>query len=84
MIYFNGKSFAQSLTGVQRYAIQILQAMDAVLDSGEWLANDRFTLLVPDAVMQPLPDIQVHRDSEDRFWQPALLGAGSPAFGRLR
>jgi glycosyltransferase involved in cell wall biosynthesis len=55
MIYFNGKSFAQSLTGVQRYAIQILQSFDAILDSGEWRSNDRFTLLVPDAAIQTLP-----------------------------
>jgi glycosyltransferase involved in cell wall biosynthesis len=78
MIYFNGKCFAQPLTGVQRYAIELLQSMDAVLDSGEWLANDRFTLLVPDAVMQPLPDfkcIEIRKIASGNlhFWEQIRL-----------
>lgn len=82
MIYFNGKSFAQSLTGVQRYAIQLLQSMDAVLDSGEWLVNDRFTLLVPDAVMQPLPElkcIEIRKITSGNlhFWEQVRLPLAS-------
>lgn len=78
MIYFNGKPFAQSLTGVQRYTIQILQSMDAILDSGEWLANDRFTLLVPDAVVQPLPclkciEIRKIASGNLHFWEQVTL-----------
>lgn len=78
MIYFNGKSFAQSLTGVQRYAIQILQALDAILDSGDWQANDRLTLLVPDVVIQPLPEfkhieIQKIASGSLHFWEQVRL-----------
>jgi glycosyltransferase involved in cell wall biosynthesis len=47
VIYINGKFFAQSVTGVQRFARQTLFAVDELLASGEWRTPSPLVLLVP-------------------------------------
>ncbi|RZI55620.1 MAG: glycosyltransferase family 1 protein [Rubrivivax sp.] len=58
MIFINGKFLAQSLTGVQRYAIELLQAFDALLADGAWTATGPVVLLVPSTRIQPLPALR--------------------------
>jgi glycosyltransferase involved in cell wall biosynthesis len=55
MIYINGKSFAQPLTGVQRYAIQILPALDQLLDEERSRISDHIVLLVPERARLAVP-----------------------------
>jgi len=58
MLFINGKFLAQSLTGVQRYAIELLQAFDALLADGAWVAPSPVVLLVPSKRVQPLPALR--------------------------
>lgn len=58
MIFFNGKFLAQSLTGVQRYAIELLQAFDALLSAGAFCAPEPVVLIVPSQRIQPLPALR--------------------------
>jgi glycosyltransferase involved in cell wall biosynthesis len=49
-IFINGRFLSQSLTGVQRYAAEMVKAMDRLLSSGEaarWLLDAQWELLVP-------------------------------------
>ena len=78
MIFINGKFLAQSLTGVQRYAIELLQAFDALLADGEWTAPGPVVLLVPSRRIQPLPvlrHIQVReiRSGNLHLWEQIHL-----------
>jgi len=57
-VFINGKFLAQSLTGVQRYAIELLQAFDALLANGAWTAPGPVVLLVPSQRVQPLPALR--------------------------
>lgn len=45
-IYFNGRFFSQRITGVQRYAFEMLKALDEVIDSGV-ASTDEYVLLLP-------------------------------------
>ena len=54
-MFINGKFLAQSLTGVQRYATELLQAFDALLVDGYWRVPGPVVLLVPSRRVQPLP-----------------------------
>ena len=54
-MFINGKFLAQSLTGVQRYATELLQAFDALLVDGAWSVPGPVVLLVPSQRVQPLP-----------------------------
>lgn len=58
MIFINGKFLAQSLTGVQRYAVEILQALDTLLAQGQWSTDHEVVLLVPTRRVLPLPEFQ--------------------------
>jgi glycosyltransferase involved in cell wall biosynthesis len=56
-VFINGKFTAQRLTGVQRYAGELVRALDAQVAAGE-----RWTLLVPHAAEVPeLTNIEVRR-----------------------
>lgn len=57
-MYINGKFLAQSLTGVQRYAIELLQAFDALLADGSCVVPSPVVLLVPSQRIQPLPTLR--------------------------
>lgn len=57
-MFINGKFLAQSLTGVQRYATELLQAFDALLVDGAWIVPGPVVLLVPSARVQPLPPLR--------------------------
>jgi len=46
-LYINARFLTQTLTGVQRYAIELLQAMDLLLHRGLNAEDIRFTVLVP-------------------------------------
>lgn len=49
-IYINGRFLSQALTGVQRYAAELVRAIDDLLVTGEMppsLSNTRFTVLAP-------------------------------------
>ena len=56
-IYINGKCFAQSLTGVQRFGEELIQALDCRFCS---LTNDGITaeLLVPDVPQLRIPHLK--------------------------
>lgn len=57
-IFINGRFLSQSLTGVQRYAAELVTALDAAIGAGELpapLANTRFTLLIPPDASASLP-----------------------------
>ncbi len=47
-LYINGKFLAQPVTGVQRYAIHILEKMDSLIADGYWTPLQPLVLLVPD------------------------------------
>lgn len=54
-IYINGRFLTQPVTGVQRYAAEVVKAMDrALLDAPDAQPPMRFTLLVPNAPAAPL------------------------------
>lgn len=57
-LFINGKYLAQPVTGVQRYAMQILEALDLLLAEGQWLANVPLVLLAPTPCLQPLPNFR--------------------------
>lgn len=46
-VFLNGKFVAQPLTGVQRFASELVVAADRLLASGAWKARADFVLLVP-------------------------------------
>ncbi len=47
-VFFNGRFLTQKITGVQRYAIELLKALDLMLDNGAIDEMETsFTLLVP-------------------------------------
>lgn len=78
MIFINGKFLAQSLTGVQRYAVEILQAFDALLADGAWTTAEAVVLLVPSRLVQPLPSfrcIQIREvpSGNLHLWEQVLL-----------
>ena len=54
-VYVNGRYLTQPVTGVQRFAAEIVRAIDSLVLSGEWPAT---TLLTPpmDAAAPPLSD----------------------------
>lgn len=58
MIYINGKFLAQPLTGVQRYAIELLQAFDSLLADDYCVLPSPVVLLVPAQRIQPLPKLR--------------------------
>ncbi len=55
-IFINGRFLTQSMTGVQRYASELVRALDARLVSGDIptpIANARWTLLMPRGSAEP-------------------------------
>ncbi len=59
IIYLNGKFAAQPLTGVQRFASELLVAVDYLLATGAWQARIEFVLLVPSGRLAgPLPKLK--------------------------
>ncbi len=54
-LFINGKYLAQPITGVQRYALQILEAVDTLLADGQWTPRIPFVLLAPSNRVQALP-----------------------------
>lgn len=58
-VFLNGKFAAQPLTGVQRFAREVIVAADRLLSSGDWKAKAEFVLLVPGGhLVSPLPALQ--------------------------
>lgn len=54
-MFINGKFLAQPVTGVQRFASQVLAGVDGLLASGQWVAHAPLVLLAPPAHIQALP-----------------------------
>lgn len=55
-IYMNARFLTQSVTGVQRYAVELAKQWDRLLDSGELPGDDvRITLLCPRKIRYDLP-----------------------------
>ena len=46
-IYINGRFLTQRITGVQRYAVEVVKAMDNMLDQPEYAKDRRFVILCP-------------------------------------
>lgn len=57
-LFINGKYLAQAITGVQRFASQVLEAVDAQLADGLWQSDHALVLLVPSSRVQPLPRLR--------------------------
>ena len=58
-VFLNGKFVAQPLTGVQRFASEVVIAADRLLASGVWRAHVDFVLLIPSArTNTALPQLQ--------------------------
>jgi glycosyltransferase involved in cell wall biosynthesis len=57
-LFINGKYLAQPVTGVQRYAIQNVEAIDALISDGKWSLNVPVVLLVPSLRRHPLPRLR--------------------------
>ncbi|MDT3685399.1 MAG: glycosyltransferase family 1 protein [Pseudorhodoplanes sp.] len=73
----NGRFLTQSLTGVQRYAHEILHALDALLNQGHPLTRDlEIELLVPPGTAVP-PLHAIHHRSVGRvnghLWEQTVL-----------
>jgi len=49
-IYINGRFLTQRLTGVQRYAMEIVQTIDRLLQEDNEYCNDKVTLLCPNNI----------------------------------
>jgi glycosyltransferase involved in cell wall biosynthesis len=78
LLFINGKIFSQPITGVQRYAMQILEALDALLADGHWIAKCRLVLMVSSSRTQPLPSyrhIEVREISASslHYWEQVRL-----------
>ena len=55
-LFINGRFLAQPQTGTQRYAIELLKALDDLIDSGQVdLAGVTPTILAPPEKLTPLP-----------------------------
>ncbi|MBD8528782.1 MULTISPECIES: glycosyltransferase family 1 protein [unclassified Massilia] len=78
LLFINGKIFSQPITGVQRYAMQILDTVDALLADGSWVANCRLVLLISSSHTQPLPsyrhiEIREISGSHLHYWEQIRL-----------
>src|SRR5271165_6732354 len=62
-VAINGRFLTQPMAGVQRWAIQVTKAIDALIDSGEYGALDgRIEILAPRSAREfPLRHIPVRR-----------------------
>lgn len=58
MIFINGKFLAQPITGVQRYALQIVEQLDALLEQELWATSVPIVLLVPSQRVETLPTLR--------------------------
>ena len=54
-IYINGRFLTQRITGVQRYAVEVVKAMDNMLDQPEYAKDRRFVILCPQNIQYTLP-----------------------------
>lgn len=54
IIYFNGRFLTQSVTGVQRYAIEIVKTLDEMLEENKYLKGYDIIVLVPRNVKQQI------------------------------
>lgn len=54
-IFINGKFLCQATTGAQRFAMEIVLALDALLSSDSDCESDEFSLLIPSGVVENLP-----------------------------
>jgi glycosyltransferase involved in cell wall biosynthesis len=78
----NGRFLGQRMTGVQRYAYEIVHALDGLLGAGE--AAPAMRLIVPPDLEEnpPLSNIEIHRTPAgsghlwDQFVLPFYQGAG--------
>ena len=62
-IFFNGRFLSQPLTGVQRYAVEVFKALDALVESGPIdTGGCSLVILTPPEPCSPLPlkHIEVH------------------------
>ncbi|MBW5448378.1 glycosyltransferase [Cohnella sp. CFH 77786] len=77
-LYINGRFLTQAITGVQRYAIELVKHWDALLEAGEMDAgNDRFTLLVPPGAIHDLGLKRIRTRQAGRLtghlWEQVIL-----------
>lgn len=80
--YINGKFTAQSVTGVQRVAHELLRALDLDLETGDGQSPDRFVLLCPPGAKPPmLRRIEVRQvascSSSLQWWEQVHLPLAS-------
>ncbi len=82
-IYINGKFVAQDLTGVQRYAKELIKAIDRLLASARFFANFKLVLLVPYGYKNSFVDLKYIEVREQstvyslHLWEQIVLLFGS-------
>jgi glycosyltransferase involved in cell wall biosynthesis len=57
-LYINGKFYAQNITGVQRYARQLLESFDRLILNGKWESYYRVVVVIPDLPGISMPDFK--------------------------
>ena len=77
-VFINGKFFDQPTTGAQRFAAEILRALDILLVSNQKLASYDFVLLVPNGVKKNVPHFKHLRVVElagfrSHLWEQVTL-----------
>jgi glycosyltransferase involved in cell wall biosynthesis len=82
-IFINGKFFDQPTTGAQRFAAEIVRALDTFLDDKQKFTSYDFVLLVPSGVGKNLPSFKHIRVVElvgfrSHLWEQVTL----PVFAR--
>lgn len=54
-VFINGRFLVQRTTGVQRYAIELVKTLDALIDEGKINTSVNLVLLAPKAVLYKIP-----------------------------
>lgn len=73
IIYINGKYLTQPITGVQRYAYEIVRELDKLIESTSIIGEYRFVILAPNKKMQITPDYRQIKVIQSKFGFTSFL-----------
>lgn len=78
MIYINGKFIAQPTTGVQRFARELVLAMDLLLSESDNLKSYDVALVIPSEIKSTIPSLKFIRvvelpGSVNHYWEQVSL-----------
>ena len=62
-IYINGRFLTQSITGVQRYALEMTKAIDEIIGNDKDLQRNEYVIITPQNILysQELKNIRIIR-----------------------